>query len=337
MSNKQILENLTKQALSAISAATDEGALLLAEKQYLGRRGGLSQILHTLKDLPLQKKRSLGSLANQSRQAILLAIKVKKQNLAGAGVAVDFDLTEPGAKFPAGHVHPLTQVRQDIETFFRSYGFSVLEGPEIETDYYNFEALNIPPDHPARDIWDTFWIKSKQNLLLRTHTSPMQVRVMEKQKPPLAVLVPGRTFRHEATDARHEHTFDQVEGFYVSRDASAAHLKYILHNLFRDLFGEKVGIKLRPGYFPFTEPSFELVMSCPFCHARGCKVCGSGWLEMLGAGMIHPRVFEAAGYKPREWRGFAFGMGIARVAMLRYNIPDIRMFYQNDLRVLGQF
>jgi phenylalanyl-tRNA synthetase alpha chain len=216
-------------------------------------------------------------------------------------------------------------------------------GPEVETDYYNFESLNIPHEHPSRDMWDTFYVKdtgdvkTNEKLLLRTHISPMQVRVMEKHKPPFAVVSSGRVFRHEATDARHEHTYDYTEGFVVGENLSMANLKFVLTNLFQQLFGKDVDVKLRSSYFPFTEPSVELVMGCIFCQKKGCSVCHTGWLEMAGAGMIHPRVFEYARYPKGKYSGFAFGIGISRVVMLKYNIPDIRLLYQNDQRLLNQF
>lgn len=348
MPSEKDLKDIKRRALAAIQESTEAAELTRAETKYLGRKGELTLILRSLHGMGLAERRTMGSLANALRQELAAAVSARERELASAVKVALFDVTEPGQTVPVGHLHLLTQVRWQIEEFFRSYGFSVLEGPEIESEYYNFESLNIPKDHPARDIWDTFWVdppagrasekqRKKDRLLLRTHTSPMQVRVMEKQLPPLAVLVPGRVFRHEATDARHEHTFDQVEGFLVAKSVTAANMKYILHNLFRHLFGPEVEVRLRPGYFPFTEPSFELVMSCPFCKRKGCSVCGAGWLEMLGAGMIHPKVFEFAGYKKGAWQGFAFGLGVARVAMLKYNIPDIRLFYQNDLRVLTQF
>lgn len=313
------------------------------KKKYLGRKGELAAVLKQMKDLPVAGRKTLGKKANALRADLEQIFDNKAGEFGGSGTDSQFDPTEPGRSYYVGHEHLVTQTRKEIEQFFASMGFSILEGPEIETEYYNFTALNIPEDHPARDMWDTYWLKNKktdekdEKLLLRTHTSTMQMRVMEKHKPPLAVIVPGRTFRHEATDARHEHTIDQIEGFWVDEDVNAGHLKYVLHGLFRSLFGPKVEIELRPSYFPFTEPSFELFMSCTFCNKKGCKVCGSGWLEMLGSGMIHPKVFEYAGYPKGKYQGFAFGLGIGRVAMLKYSIPDIRMLYQNDLRVLRQF
>ena len=314
--------------------------LFRIEKKYFGRKGGLLTLeTKKLKDLSDSQKRKVGRELNELKSFLKSELEVKKIQLESKPKTIDFDPTEPGHPRSVGHTHLITKVRKEIEEYFQSIGFAVMEGPEVENEYYNFEALNIPEDHPARDMWDTFWLKpdnqrlniKNQNLLLRTHTSPMQIRVMEKTNPPLAVIVPGRTFRHEATDATHEHTFDQVEGFMVDENVSVANLKSVLHGLFRHLFDDKVEIELRPSYFPFTEPSFEL-----FMRNRN-KFGGNGWLEMLGSGMIHPKVFEHVGYKKGKYTGFAFGLGISRVAMLKYGIPDIRMFYDNDLRVLRQF
>lgn len=345
MLDERTLKDLENRFFDEIEKVKSFSDLFNLEKRYLGRKGTLTSILRSLKNLPLQARRKLGNLANSLRKRFQDEIKSRKIFLSKTSEIKTFDITEPGTEFRFGNLHPLTLVRREIEEFFKNFGFSVMEGPELENDYYNFESLNIPKDHPARDMWDTFWLKPENpkskiqnpNLLLRAHTSAMQIRIMEKQKPPLAVIVPGRAFRHEATDARHEHTFNQCEGFYVAEDVSASHLKYLLHSLFCYLFGGFVKIKLRPAYFPFTEPSFELVMSCPFCEEKGCSVCGNGWLEMAGSGMIHPKVFEFAGYPKGKYRGFAFGIGMDRIAMLKYNIPDIRMFYQNDLRFLNQF
>lgn len=340
------LKQIEERAVSEISGTRSLDELLKVEKQYLGRKGLLTRVLRSLGGLSTEEKRRLGPLANRLKVRLQATVELKKKSLASAEIP-EFDLSEPGNKTYIGHEHVLTALRREVEDYFLMHGFSVEEGPEVESDFYNFEALNIPADHPARDMWDTFFVQAKSktkgakqqsgNLVLRTHTSPMQIRVMEMQKPPLAVIVPGRVFRHEATDARHEHTFDQVEGFLVDQKVSAAHLKYMVHGLFRHLFGEKVKIELRPSYFPFTEPSFELFMSCPQCNQKGCQICGTGWLEMLGCGMIHPKVFEAVGYPKGKYQGFAFGMGLSRVALLRYGIPDNRMFYANDLRVLRQF
>lgn len=261
-----------------------------------------------------------------------------------------FDITVPGEKPILGHLHPLTQVKRKAEEIFQTMGFSVIEGPEIETEWYNFDALNIPKEHPARDLWDTFWLKENQKpkiknpkLLLRTHTSPVQIRYMEKNQPPLRIIIPGRVFRHEATDASHEINFYHIEGLMVGKDVSVSNFKAIIQEFFRRFFEKPVEIRMRPSYFPFVEPGFEVDTTCLACRGKGCSACQkTGWLEMLGAGMVHPNVFKAAGLTPHQragggWQGFAFGMGLDRLAMMKYKINDIRLFYSGDLRFLGQF
>ena len=268
------------------------------------------------------------------------------------------DITLPGRKVPVGHLHPLTQVQREVEDIFQSMGFSVIEGPQVENEWYNFDALNIPPDHPARDLWDTLWLKSTNNkqqttnnknnsrkskvisrkLLLRTHTSPVQIRYMEKNNPPLRIIVPGRVFRHEATDVSHEVNFYHIEGLMVDKNISVANFKAIIQEFFKKFFRKLIKIRLIPSYFPFTEPSFEVHMTCLTCSGKGCPACEkTGWMEMMGAGIVHPRVFKAAGLIPKDWQGFAFGIGLDRLAMMRYKIDDIRLFYSGDLRFLSQF
>jgi phenylalanyl-tRNA synthetase alpha chain len=345
---KENLEQIKSQALQDIQAANDKPALEELELKYFGRKQGLLTLaLKSLTDLSIEDKKILGPQANRVKIELEAAIKSKYAQLQSTqgGTFVDLTVSSPVI---SGHLHPITQIRREIENIFRQMGFAVMLGPEIESDYYNFESLNIPQEHPARDMWDTFYIKDDfsrveegkkrpEKYLLRTHISPMQVRAMEKMTPPFAVVSSGRVFRHEATDARHEHTYDYTEGFMVGENLTLANLKFILTNLFQQLFGKDVDIKLRSSYFPFTEPSLELIMGCIFCNKQGCSVCHTGWLEMLGAGMIHPGVFEYAGYPKGKYTGFAFGIGISRVAMLKYNIPDIRLLYQNDQRMLNQF
>lgn len=337
------LKQLRDQATNDLNKITDLKSLDNLVLEYFGRkRGKLTNILRSLKSLDAKQKKTLGSEANTVKIEIWKLIDKKRREIKNQGKNEFIDFTIDGDVPNLGHLHPITLARREIEKIFREMGFSVLEGPEIESDFYNFEALNMPPEHPARDMWDTFYLSSKSEsrnskLLLRTHTSPMQVRVMEKFKPPLAVIVPGRVFRNEATDARHEHTIDMMEGFYVDEHVNLGHLKWSLSQWFKALFGKKVEVILRPSYFPFTEPSLEVVMSCIFCDKKGCPVCHTGWLEMGGAGMIHPKVFEAVGYPAGKYSGFAFGLGVGRIAMLKYDIPDIRMFYQNDVRFLEQF
>ncbi len=246
------------------------------------------------------------------------------------------DVTVPGKKPVFGHLHPLTQVKRKVEEIFEGMGFSIIEGPEMEQEWYNFDALNIPKDHPARDLWDTFYLKN--GLLLRTHTSPVQIRYMEKNQPPLRIIAPGRCFRHEATDASHEMQFYQMEGLMVDKKVSLANLKGILESFMNRFFGENVKLRWQPSYFPFVEPGLELLMACNICKGKGCSTCGgSGWMEVIPCGMVHPNVLKAAGLSPKNWQGFAFGMGIDRLAMMKYKINDIRLFYSGDLKFLNQF
>ncbi|MDP2933634.1 MAG: phenylalanine--tRNA ligase subunit alpha, partial [bacterium] len=258
------------------------------------------------------------------------------QSTAGAGSVVD--ITSPGIAQELGHLHPITQVIDEICTIFARLGFAVVEGPEIETEENNFTGLNIPLEHPSRDAFDTFYLKNTKHLLLRSHTSPVQIRVMKARKPPLAVIVPGRVYRPDATDASHAFMFHQIEGFVVDTDIKFSDLKGVLEVFAKSVFGAETQMRFRPHFFPFTEPSAEVDISCAICHGSGCSSCGrKGWLEILGAGMIHPNVFRHVGYDPKIYTGFAFGMGIERIAMLKYGINDIRLFCENDLRFLKQF
>ena len=253
-------------------------------------------------------------------------------------------------KEKVGHIHPLTQVIRKINDIFSEMGFSLIDGPEIETEHYNFDALNIPKDHPARDMWDTFWlrqneiknqkskIKNNEKFLLRTHTSPVQIRYMQAHNPPLRIIAPGRIFRYEATDVSHSHTFYQLEGLMIDKDISIANFKAVITTFFQSLFKKDIKLRLRPSFYPFVEPGFDVDIICSVCEGKGCGVCGEdGWLELAGAGMVHPNVFKAVGYNPKDWQGFAFGFGIDRLAMMKYKIPDIRFFYSGDLRFLKQF
>ena len=318
-------------------------------KKYLGKRGELTQVLRTLKNLPEKKRVNIGKEANELKDFLKLKFdeksgELKKEDEIDTGEGEWIDITVPGKKPALGHLHPLTLVRRKAEEIFQKMGFSVVSGPEVETEHYNFDALNIPKDHPARDLWDTFWLKPKNlKLLLRTHTSPVQVRYMEKNNPPLRIIVPGRVFRYEATDASHEINFYQLEGLMVGKEVAAANFKAIIEEFFKRFFGKEVTIRLRPSYFPFTEPSFEVDLTCLNCLGKGCSVCSqTGWLEIMGAGMVHPNVFKAARLAPHQsagggWQGFAFGMGLDRLAMMKYKIDDIRLFYSGDLRFLNQF
>lgn len=311
-------------------------------RKYLGKKGKITLIFNSLKKLPVNERKKLGQEANLAKIELERVIKEKaqilKEKIRAESLGKEkIDITRPGKKIKIGHLHPLTLVQREVEEIFQSMGFSVVTGPEVETEWYNFDALNIPKDHPARDMWDTFWLK-KDKLLLRTHTSPVQVRFMEKNQPPLRIIVPGSVFRHEATDARHEFQVFQVEGLMVDKKISVTNLKAILAEFFKKFFGKNTAFRLDPDFFPFTEPSFNISVTCVICGGRGCSLCKkTGWLEMAGAGMVHPNVFKNSGLDPREWQGWAFGFGLERLAMMKYKIDDIRLFRSGDLRFLEQF
>ena len=343
-----MLSQIKQNALKKIEEAKDLKNLEAVYKKYLGRQGELTKVLRSLKDLPEKERQKKGKLANQVKQGINGLIKERRnkfqfssgQNNLAAGQANSkfqnkdwIDVTAPGHLPPSGHIHPISLIQRQTEEIFQSMGFSIINGPELETEYYNFDALNIPQNHPARDLWDTFWLKDLPNLVLRTHTSPMQARYMEKNSPPLRIIVPGRCFRHEATDASHDVQFYQVEGLMVGPDVSVADFKGVIKEFLKELLGPSVKMRLRPSYFPFTEPSFEIdVAGSEISRRKGEK-----WMEIMGAGMVHPNVFKAVGYLPDKWQGFAFGLGLERVAMIKYNIDDIRLFYSGDLKFLNQF
>ena len=338
------LSELKKSARNEIERAKDLKDLNDIFKKYLGKQGKLTQILRSLEKLPKAKRVKVGKEANTLKNFLKIKFDQKAQELKEKALREQeekewIDITAPGKKPIFGHLHPLTLVKRKIEEIFQTMGFSVVEGPEIENEWYNFDALNIPKEHPARDVWDTFWLKVKNpKLLLRTHTSPVQIRYMEKNNPPLRIIVPGRIFRHEATDASHEINFYQIEGLMVDKVVSVANFRAIIQEFFRKFFGKETEIRIRPSYFPFTEPSFEVDMTCLNCNGKGCSSCSqTGWMEIMGAGMVHPNVFKAAGLNPKMWQGFAFGMGMDRLAMMKYKINDIRLFYSGDLRFLQQF
>jgi len=338
---------LKNKAQKDINLAKDLKELDEIFRKYLGEKGELRQILHSLKDLPQLKRKETGKLANQIKKEIEETLKKKKSNIQNLISNIQkqewVDITIPGKKPVLGHLHPLTQVKREVEEIFQSMGFSVVEGPEIENEWYNFDALNIPKDHPARDMWDTLWLKDKgAKLLLRTHTSPVQIHYMEKNQPPLRIIVPGSVFRHEATDTRHEFQLYQVEGLMVDKEISVANLKAILAEFFKRFFGKNTAFRLDPDFFPFTEPSFNVSVTCVICEGKGCNLCKkTGWLEMAGAGMVHPNVFKNSGLNLNppagEWRGWAFGFGLERLAMMKYKIDDVRLFRSGDLRFLNQF
>lgn len=306
--------------------------------KYLGRKGEFTLVMRQLGQAPSEERPRLGQLANEIKLELESAYAAREAQLSegGAGPAQPtLDLTLPGRAVPFGKLHPVTQVMDAVCSIFEGLGFAVAEGPDVEVDFYNFEALNIPPHHPARAMHDTFYISD--SLLLRTHTSPMQARIMEKEQPPLRMIAPGKVYRCDS-DITHTPMFHQVEGFLVDRNISFADLKGVLSVFITRMFAENTPIRFRPSFFPFTEPSAEVDIGCVICGGKGCRVCKhTGWLEILGAGMIDPEVFKKVGYDPEEYSGFAFGLGIERIAMLKYGITDIRLFYENDLRFLSQF
>ncbi|MBX6423565.1 phenylalanine--tRNA ligase subunit alpha [Thermosulfurimonas sp. F29] len=331
------LEELRSRALEELSGARDLKVLEELRVRYLGKRGLLTSILKTLKDLPPELRRTIGRRANEIKAELEGLVRQRREALlrAAEDEAPGVDLTLPGRPYELGRLHPITQVLQEICAIFLRLGFSVARGPEVETDYYNFEALNIPPDHPAREMQDTFYFP--EGFLLRTHTSPIQIRTMLSRKPPLRIIAPGKVYRCDS-DVRHTPMFHQVEGLLVDREVSFADLKGLLTYFAREIFGADTRVRFRPSYFPFTEPSAEMDIECVICKGGGCRLCGeTGWLEILGAGMVHPHVFRAVGYDTEKWRGFAFGLGVERIAMLKFGIDDIRLFYENHLRFLEQF
>ncbi len=337
--NAQELTALKQAALAEAAAATDAAALEAVRIKYLGRNGRVPEIMDHLRNLPAADRRDVGRLANELKNELQNLVNARKQELqksaASTGPAA-FDYTLPGRWRGLGSRHPVTQVIERTVDIFRSMGFTVADGPDIETEYHNFDALNTPADHPSRDTQDTFYLKTGQ--LLRTQTSPVQIRVMEKQKPPVRIIAPGRCYRRDTTDATHSANFHQIEGLYVDRRVSMAELKGDLTHFARRLMGPGVNIRFRPHFFPFTEPSVEYDFSCHVCGGKGCRVCKfSGWIEISGAGMVNPKVFDIVGYDPEEFTGYAFGMGVERIAMILYGIPDIRMLYENDVRFLEQF
>ena len=344
------IEDLTQAAVKELAAAHSPEALEQWRVAYLGRRGGLTTILRGLSQLELEQRRELGALGNRAKNDLeqRLAQRVEEINQARLALAVtqeSVDVTLPGRPTAIGRLHPTTQIIREITRAFVSMGFSVVEGPEVEWEKYNFEMLNIPSGHPARDMWNTLWVDYRdeaggQPMLLRTHTSPMQARVMEQAQPPIRVIVPGKCYRYEATDATHEWHFYQVEGLAVDQGITFADLKGTLFEFAKRLFGADRKVRFRCDYFPFVEPGVDMSIDCFACRGGGdgCRICrDSGWIEIMGAGMVHPQVLSGVGYDPAKYTGFAFGLGPERIAMLKYGIDDIRHFYANDLRFLRQF
>jgi len=334
------LVKLVAKAKQAIENAEDIASLEKMRVDYLGKKGEITHQLKSLKDIPEDKRRDFGKQVNDAKDAIQEAISIRKVFLEEQAIKDQLakervDVTLSARNLETGGLHPITIVMERICQLFGQLGFYVHEGPEVETEYYNFEALNIPSHHPARAMHDTFYFENK--LLLRTHTSPVQIRVMEKEKPPLKIIAPGRVYRCDS-DVTHTPMFHQVEGLMVDEGISFADLKGILSDFLSAFFETKVKTRFRPSYFPFTEPSAEVDMACVKCQGKGCRICKqSGWLEILGCGMVHPKVLEYGGIDPNRYSGFAFGMGVERVAMLRYNVDDLRLFFENDMKVLKQF
>lgn len=340
------LEQLKAKAVAELHGVSNLKELEEWRVRCLGRKGSLTSILRRLGSLSPGERRVVGAAANEIKAALEASLKqqeklLKDQDLAVALEQARIDVTLPGYPVSLGRLHPTTQIIREICGIFVSMGFQVVEGPEVETEYYNFDALNIPKDHPARDMWDTLWIDTKDDespMLLRTHTSPMQIRLMEETRPPVRAVVPGKVYRYEATDATHESMFHQIEGLAVDRGITMSDLKGTLFEFARRLFGQQRKARFRCDYFPFVEPGVEMAIDCLMCQGTGCRLCGeTGWIEILGAGMVHPEVLRRVNYDPEVYTGFAFGMGVERIPMLRHGIDDIRLFYGNDLRFLKQF
>lgn len=335
MNASEIIE-IKKQALDEAAAAKTPNEVEAVRVKYLGRNGILKSIMKGLKDLDPSERGEAGRQANELKIGLQKAIEKVADGPRQKAVTTEFDYTLPGRWRALGSVHPISMVIEETVSVFRSLGFTVAEGPDIETKFNNFEALNTPDHHPSLDERDTFWLESGE--LLRCHTSPVQIRVMKSSKPPVRVVTPGRCYRRDTTDATHSANFHQIEGLYVDEKVSLADLKGVLAYFGRKVMGSNVAVRFRPHFFPFTEPSVECDLSCHVCAGKGCPVCKhSGWIEIAGAGVVDPRVFEKVGYEPGKYSGYAFGMGIERIAMVKYGIPDIRLLYENDTRFLAQF
>ena len=338
---KSQLEQIRAAALAAISEAPDPKAVEELRVKYLGKKGEITAILKQMGSLSPEERPVMGQLANEVRAAIEVAIaesaeKMKSAALEAQLVAETLDITMPSKKRSNGSLHPINRVANDLIDIFQSMGFDVVDGPEIETDYYNFEALNVPADHPARDMQDTFFLNP--TLLLRSQTSATQIRTMENRQPPIKMVCPGRVFRADEVDATHSPVFHQMEGLVVDKGITMCDLKGVLEQFAHEIYGPDTKVKFRPSFFPFTEPSVEVDVSCSECGGKGCRVCkGSGWIEILGAGMVHPNVLRGCGIDPEVYSGFAFGVGIDRLAITRYKISDIRLLFENDVRFLEQF
>ena len=335
------LDALEAEAARAMDAARDLGALEEARVRWLGRKSELTGILRGLKDLTPAERSSVGARANRLRESLerrYEEVRARLEPSGGNGAPAGRDITLPGRALPRGHEHLLSQVLAEVRDIFHGLGFALAEGPEVEDDRHNFGALNMPKGHPARATTDTFYLRP--DVLLRTHTSSVQIRAMESRKPPIRIICPGRVYRNEAVDATHHFEFHQVEGLYVDTGVTMADLKGTLDLFLKRFFGPGTEMRFSPSYFPFVEPGAQVEIRCFFCGGKGCGVCGplsGGWLEVLGAGMVHPNVYRAVGYDPERWTGFAFGAGIERLTMLRHGVPDLRLFYEGDIRFLHQF
>ena len=336
----EMLEGVKRQAEAELSSVQDEISLQNLKAKFVGRKGVITEILKGMKDIPDSDRPRMGKLINETKTFVEDLIErrldeLREEKKRRSLYEEKIDVTLPGRGMPVGARHPITQVMEEVTTIFERMGFEVAEGPEVETDYYNFEALNIPKNHPARDMQDTFYVSDE--IVLRTHTSPVQIRVMEKRKPPVKVIAPGKVYRCDS-DISHTPMFHQIEGLLVDEGVTFGDLKGVLTEFVRLVFGEGVGVRFRPSFFPFTEPSAEVDIACLICGGKGCRVCkNTGWLEILGCGMVDPEVFKSVGYDPDKYSGFAFGMGIERIAMLKFGINDIRLFFENDIRFLKQF
>ncbi len=331
------LDQIYRQGLKELDTVENTDNLQDLSVRYLGRKGILTRFLRNISKLPVEQRPAAGKKANEIKNLLEKAFSQATEKLEPQGDAKDagIDVSLPGRSVVCGALHPITQINQQICDIFSNLGFDIAEGPEVESDYYNFEALNFPKDHPARDMQDTFFISD--NVVLRTHTSPNQIRTMEKQSPPVRIIVPGKVYRCDS-DLTHTPMFHQVEGLLVDENISFGDLKGILTTFIHRMFDEQTSLRFRPSFFPFTEPSAEVDILCVMCRGKGCRVCShTGWLEILGSGMVHPALYENVGYDTERYTGFAFGMGVDRIAMLKYGIDDIRKFFDNDMRFLSQF
>ena len=338
---QETLKEIVSAAKEAVAACSDEGQIENLRVQYLGKKGQLTALLKQMGSLSAEERPKVGALVNQAKQELEDLISQKKQEMKIKAQEnklreETIDITMPAKEIKAGKLHPLNTVLDDMINIFQSMGFDVVDGPEVETDHYNFECLNVPADHPARDMQDTFYLG--ENLLLRTQTSAAQIRTMETRKPPIRVICPGRVFRADEVDATHSPVFHQIEGLVVDKGVTMCDLKGVLEEFAREIYGNDTKVKFRPSFFPFTEPSVEVDVTCSECGGKGCRVCkGSGWIEILGAGMVHPNVLRSCGIDPDVYSGFAFGIGLDRLTTTRYKISDIRLLFENDKRFLEQF